>query len=303
MVRLTFVCLMMLLTAASAQTLTVGSGWPTPGLVAVRDVPLDSGRAGLGIFWRGSPGLVLHLRHTATWGPLGNLVIDADAAGTAGGSWTAALSGRAVLGPASLRLRVAGHNADGLPLLRPPDDAFLPTVLADGPVTDLGLGVTWRVARDLLVVNDASLVLGGRGTALRNRLELRMPRLVGPHELRLRVTVLQPSRPEAMQPWTSFGAGLRIDRGRSAAWGLMIQAGGTPDGRAAPGLETDVTWDDLRLALRLEPWRDDVPALELNAGWSAPLGGGSLDVSGRLSGSPAAAALQVRWELPLPALR
>ena len=84
---------------------TGGAGF----LAAIQDHPVPGGRAGLGVFWLSGPGAAVHLRYSTTWGPLGNVVADLDAALTPS-YWSVQLAGRAVLGPVSVRLRGGTWN-------------------------------------------------------------------------------------------------------------------------------------------------------------------------------------------------
>ena len=272
-------------------------------LAAVQDHPVPGGRAGLGVCWHGGPGAAVHLRYSTTWGPLGNVVADFDAAVTPS-AWSVLLAGRAVVGPVSLRLRGGTWNTGSLPRLRAQDAAFPPRFAAFGePLHAFEAGVTYRVSRDMLVLADAAFKLTGDSTELRHMLEVRMPRMVHGHELRLLSEALHRTGPRGSAEagvWSAFGIGLHLDRQRASPWTVILLLGGAE--RFAPGFRITVAEGfgpaDLRIELRAEPWRTDLSGLSLDLAASGPLSGGTVRAGVTLNGWPAEVRAAVSYSLP-----
>lgn len=266
--------------SAGSLRFTVAGG-VTPALqVSLLDFQLTNGRGSVGVHWSGTPGLAVHLRNTTTFGPLGNVVADLDAAVNANGEFTAALAGRGALGPLAIRLRLHAGNADGLPQLRPADASFARLPAARGSLLwGVQAGATWRLSRELLLTFEPAYLAGSRGGELLLPFELQLPRFVGSHDLRLRVSTMVPLTRSA-DAWSAAGAGLRIDRGRQAAWEVWLSAGGNAR-LFSPGLsfavQEQLAGGQLRAGFRLEPWRSDLSVLDLEASWTRAFGSSQLE--------------------------
>lgn len=291
----------------TAQTLrfTAGVAGAAAFQVAFLDQPTAEGRASLGLEFLPHPGLQLHLRHTTGLGPLGNIIIDVDAAGTIDGPARASLAGRASVGPVALRLRPYVTSGEPLPRLRPADQSFGPLPYSPGlPVWGVQLGASWRLNRDLMLVADPGFMFGGRGAAVLVPLELQLRALVGSHDLRLLVQTLVPlsSSPQQLTAWSAAGAGLRINRQRAAAWELWLLYGGDRESQAAGlrfNVQESVAGGTLLAGFSLEPYRSDLQPLHLQLGWHGPVDGHTLDVQFELSAPGPALSFSTSLNIPL----
>lgn len=269
---------------AAAQSVSFTAGHAGVPLLqfALKDQQLPGGRASLGVRLLPVPGLDLHLRQTTGFGPLGNVIIDVDAAGSIAGPALFTVAGRASLGPVALRLRPFISSGQELTRLRSADPGFQALPYSSGPpVWGVQLGASWRLSRDLMLVADPALVFGARGSALQLPLEVQLRAFAGPHDLRLLVTGLIPftSSEQELTAWSAAGAGLRINRQRAAAWELWLFYGGNGVSQS-PGIgfsiQEAVGGGTLLAGLRLEPYRSDLRPLQLHASWDGELDG--LDV-------------------------
>lgn len=291
--------------AAGSLDFTVAGGQGPLARVAVSDMPLTDGRGSLGLHWAGAPGLTVHLRRTTTFGPLGNVILDIDAGVDTAGRFTAALAGRGALGPVAVRLRLHAANSDSLPAARAQDSSFAPRPPGrESLLWGVQAGATWRLSRELQLVFEPAWLAGSRGGELLLPVELQLPRRVGDHDLRLRVSTMIPlaRTPESAGAWSSAGAGLRVDRGRRAAWEIWLLAGGN-DRFFSPGLsfavQEPLAGGDLRASFRLEPWRSDLSVLDVSASWSRPFGAMRLD-SFLLLGLPGTRlSAGLAWAIPI----
>lgn len=292
---------------AAAQSLRLDLGGGPAGaelLLGFTDQPVAGGRFGAAIHFRGVPGMALSFRNTTTWGPVGNLIIDLDASLAPYGAAFSA-QGRGVIGNVSLRTRASWLHGETPPRLRDADAAFPPPPRAGGSwLAAFEAGATYRVSRDLLVLADLAWLWAQDGTGLRGGVEMRMPRLVGGHELRLAVETLAAfGAGGSLADWVSLGAGLHIDRQRAAPWTVWFLLGGGEDG-FSPGFRLAVSErtgrGNLQAELRLEPWRSDVPPLVLAATWSVPLAGGAtLAAVVEAAAAPAELRAVLRYAMPL----
>lgn len=298
---------MVCLSPALAQSLQLTfSAAAEPSLaLALLDQRTEAGRASLAVQFLPRPGLALHLRHTTGLGPLGNVIIDADAAGLTAGPAAAALSARAAVGPLALRLRGFVHSADDLLLLRPRDQAFpLLPVSRGHTVWGFQLGADWRLSRDLLLSADPGLILGGRGAALSLPLQLQLRGLPAPHDLRLLVETMLPlmDARQELRAWSAAGAGLRVNRQRAAAWELWLLYGGNGQ-LQAPGLrfavQDSLADGTVQAAVRLEPYRSDLAGLSVELGYSATVNDLDLDLLLRLQAPELTLSLTTAFRLPL----
>lgn len=293
-------------TSAQAGSLVFSVGGSQPYLagIALTDFALPAGRASLGIWWQRSPGLSVHLRNTTQFGPLGNVIIDADGSVATDGRYLLRLSARGSLGPVAVRLRGWAADSDDLPAVRPPDSNFgQPAPLRGRPALGVQAGASWRVSRALTVSVDPSLDLrAGSGTLLLP-LQLQLPRIAGgPHELILNVTTLVPFGPAAPAVWSAAGAGLRIDRGRAAAWQLLLQLGGNADW-FSPGLsftvQDDLAGGTVQASLQLEPWRQEATQLDLQAAWNGTVHGLGVEIGFHMRAPAALLTAGVSVSVPL----
>lgn len=290
--------------AGQSVRLALSHGTGTAAGLALLDFPVTGGRGSLGISYRGAPGLSLHLRNTTTFGPLGNVIVDLDTAFFADGRGRATLAGRGTLGPAAVRLRLhAANTADLQPLRQEGSFAELPGT-EGSLVWGVQAGATWRLSRELLLVAEPAWFTDPSGSALLLPVEIQLPGMIGSHDLRLRVAALLAlNEPAALtENWSSAGAGLRVDRGRQAAWEVWLLLGGNSR-IISPGLSFSVQEElaegTLRTSFRLEPWRSDLPVLALQATWTRPVGRSTFEASfsAGLPGSHLLAGLA--WSLPL----
>lgn len=305
--RLLVLLLALLMTSAHAQSTRL-TAVHAAGTFQVRfallDMRIAGGRASLGVHYGTAPGLALHLRNTTTFGPLGNVIVDLDAAGTIGVGAAASLAARATAGPFALRLRLHAANSDHEPQLREPDRSLQPMPIAEGAFTwGVQLGATWRASRELQLLFDPSIVGKGGGLAVVLPLEVQLQRFVADHDLRLRVsTLVSLSGAAGPVPWSSAGVGLHIDRGRAAAWDAWLLLGGTAE-RISPGLSFDVldavAGGQLRAGVVIETWRSEVDQLRLGIGWTGEVQDMVLDVYARASAPTARieAGASLSWPL------
>ena len=305
--------LLILLTAvllaqpAGAQSLRFSVAGPTAftGQLALVDFPLTNGRGSVGLHFASAPGLSVHLRNTTTFGPLGNVIVDLDAAAAADGRFSAALAARGALGPVAVRLRLHAANTDLLPLLRSRDGSLAAIAPSrESLLWGVQAGGTWRLSRELLLVFEPAWIAGSQGGALLLPFELQLPRFRDGNDLRLRVSTMLPlGEPAAFNSaWSAAGAGLRIDRGRQAAWDVWLMLGGNA-GLLSPGLafgvQESLAGGLLRVSVRAEPWRSDLPLVDIESVWSRPFGDSVLEASLAL-GLPAPGLVTgLAWSLPL----
>ncbi len=284
--RLLLPLLLLLSQPALSQSVRLALGGGTAGHVqlALLDQRLPSGRASLGVHYRGGLGVAVHLRNTTTFGPLGNVIVDLDALAEIAAGVDLAASARATAGPFALRLRAHVATAPGLPRLRE-DDGNFPARPAAGtaPVWGVQLGATYRASRELQVLFDPSLVAVTDGLSLLLPLELQLQRFLGDQDLRLQVSTLVPLTRAGggTVAWSAAGAGIRIDRGRAAAWNAWLLVGGnsrflSPGFRL--GIQDALAGGQLRASLWLEPWRSDLEPLRLRVQWDGPVSGVELAV-------------------------
>lgn len=294
-------------TATTAQAgslvFSVGGSRPYAASLALTDFAVPAGRASLGIWWQQTPGLSVHLRSTTQFGPLGNAIIDADGSLAVDGRYVVQLSARGSLGPVALRLRTWAADSDDLPAVRTADSNFAsPSPLQGTPAVGVQLGASWRVSRALTMSLDPSLDLrSGTGTLVLP-LQLQLPRIGGgPHELILSVSTRVPFGPHAPSAWSAAGAGLRIDRGRAAAWQLLLEVGGTDDW-FGPGLsftvQDTVAGGTLLAGLQLVPWHQEA-ALDLSATWNGTVHGVGTEFGFRMRAPAALLSAGVSVSVPL----
>lgn len=273
----------LLLPQAWAQTFEVGLG----ARLATAQQPVD---AWLGVDGARVAGATLSLQLRApsaqitfgltanqAFGPLGNLIFEADAAarlrGPAGPVAQGSVGARGVIGPVALRLKLQAFGADAA--------AFSPLALASaerpnlgGPAAAVQLGVTGRLSRNLILEAGPELYLTGAGVALRVDAALRLLRAVGDNELRLLLHAY--GAPGLGSGAVAAGAGVVFPRGRQpdisvAALVGVSPAGLLPGASVSLGQRLDTVSLDLQFAA--EPYRLDVAPLRLQATVGLPLHG------------------------------
>lgn len=267
--------LLLLLPAAAARSLHLtGSSAGGPSFsVALLEQRTELGRLSFGARLAADPAAAIQLQTTTGFGPLGNVTIDAAAAASLRGRFSASAAGRGSLGPLALRLRLSALKGDLPPLLSSAADSVFPQLPAAGDTLTWGvqLGATYRLSREVLAVTDPQLLLSGRDRLLLLPLELQFPRLIAGHDLRLAVETAVPLGAGTHAHWSAAAAGLRINRQRAAAWELWLHYGGTAYGHS-PGLSFTVqesfSAGTLQAELRLEPYRTDLAELALQLSWS-----------------------------------
>lgn len=223
------------------------------------------------------PTLGLGISTNQSFGPLGNLVVEAWGAlaphpgGGAAGELS--LAARGVIGPAAVRLGLLAFGADS--------GTFRPSQLASperpafaGPAGGLQLGLTYRADRELIFELDPELYLTGSGLALRVEGAARLLRAVGENELRFEAHAY--ATPAFASAAVAAGAAVTFPRGREPDVTVGASVGYSPNG-LWPGahvtLGQRVGSVRLEVDAALEPYRLDVPALRLAAGARLPVGG------------------------------
>lgn len=294
--------------SAAAQTARLGlasDGATGEVRVAVLDVPRGADRLDAELRLAEGPGLSLAVRRSSAAGPLGTLVLEADAelrladplAGRAG------LRARGSFGPVAARLEGAVWSA-------PPErfDALAPlgrTPFERGQA--LGLVVDGRLDRTWLAGAEATWWRGEAGrSAWDLSASLRGRRLLS-GELDLTLG-LQARAAGSGAGRSGVGVGVVVAPRRAPeiavrAWlDAVPTAGGV---MLRPGLESEGAWSAaagrLSWAVRLRPGARERAPWSLDLAWRRPAGDGAWRVQGSLRSGGAAGdvvALGVSWERP-----
>ena len=224
-----------------------------------------------------APRLGLGLSTNQSFGPLGNLVLEAwtalashpDGGAAAEGS----VAARGVIGPVALRLALLGYGADS-GTFRPAELASAERPQFAGPAGGLQLSVTYRVNRDLILEAAPELYLTHGGLATRLDTGIRLLRLFGDNELRFDVHAY--ATPGWANGAVGVGAAVMFPRGREPDVTVGASVGYSANG-LGPGVRVSLgeRIGQVRLEFEgaFEPYRLDVPALRLTGGARLPVGG------------------------------
>lgn len=304
---------LVLLGAARAQAYRVEAGAWAAGDAAVeprlafsvRNAPVDEGRVGfrLGVALAPEPlpAFGLELRRTFSFGPVGNVLVEAAGDLDARRRYAATVGARGVAGPVALGLEASAWNA--------PESAFagLPGAGArprlDGPALGLAVGASYRAGRTLVLSGRPELLWANGGLGGRLEAELRLARVRGDDDaLALAHLYVAPGAGELAG---AVGAGYALVRRRAPTWLGSVWFGAGPAG-PWPGVrlrggERGTAGASWALELAAEPYRLDVPPLRAVASYRRPLGDGTLAVEGGAAfdpwgPEPAEAALRLAWE-------
>lgn len=302
--------------AALAQEFSVslwGSVDPSGAAAPALTLGLDGGRAGsatvdLAVTVADAAQLDFALSENRAFGPLGNVVIELDAALRTDGAAQAELTARGVVGPAALRVALAAfsHDADRFdPLAAVTGERPRFRALAAGEAGyGLRMAGSGRLNRSLVLEVDPEVYLVGGGFATRADLRLRWLRAFADNELRLLLSGYR--APQASSAHVALGAGLVLGRGRAPDWHFTLSAGLAGD-RLLPGGSVELTE---RLAnghvvsvfAAAEPYRSDLAAYRAHGTYQAGIGPGTLLVGAHAAAfgaqGGASYGLSVGYSLP-----
>lgn len=309
-VLVTAVLLAALPLTARAETLqaTLGSSLRTgaPGAQAaaslqLRDVRVQDTHVALGLTVDDAVQLDLAMRATDSFGPLGNVIGEADFAVRTDGQAQGSLGARGVLGPVALGVRLSGFTT--IPARFDPlaiAGADRPSFASGG--WGVGLDGTVRPIRSLVVEAAPELYLVDGRASWRFDGRLRWLRAIGPHELSLRL--LGYLAPGASAGDAAAGVGFTYRRRRAPALDGAVYLGFGPGG-LAPGATASLSQQLgpvlASLAVEAEPFRRDVAPyrLQLSASFAAGPGTASLLAAGAAGPAGDRAALQLRYAMPV----
>lgn len=296
--------------AGHAQTLQLGVAGAVPGSVpggggrvslGIENAAVGDTRVGLGLAFDGQAQLDFAVQAADTFGPLGNVVGDANLSIRTDRQVQGALAASGVLGPVALGLTLSGFTADPA--------RFDPLAVAGDARPDFGVG-GWGIALDASGRPTRALVLEARpqlylvagGTALRLSSRVRWLRAIGPHELSLRLQgYLEPG---ARAGDAALGVGFTYRRRRAPSLDGAVYLGDAPQG-LRPGATASLAQQlgpvEASLAIAAEPYRLDVPPYRLQLELSFDAGNGQVRVLGAAVTGPAGprGVLAVRYRLPV----
>lgn len=240
-----------------------------------------------------APSLGIGLSTNQSFGPLGNLIIEAWAAVAPhpkdGAAAEGSVAARGVIGPVAVRLALLAYGAE-VGTFRPADLASSERPRFQGPAGGLQLALTYRANRDLILEVAPELYVTGAGLALRLDAGARLLRLIGENELRVGVHTY--AAPGFTAAAVAAGAALTFPRGREPDITVGLSVGHSSNG-LWPGahLSLGERFGQVRLDLTaaFEPYRLDVAALRVTSGVTLPVAG-SLPAGSQLSLSAAVAS-------------
>jgi hypothetical protein len=240
-----------------------------------------------------APSLGLGLSTNQSFGPLGNLIIEAWAAVAphpgGGAAAEGSVAARGDVGPVPVRLALLAYGAK-VGNFRPADLASHERPDFQGPAGGLQLALTYRANRDLIFEVVPELYVTGAGLALRLDAGARLLRLFGENELRLGVHGY--AVPGFGSAAVAAGAAVTFPRGREPDITVGLWVGHSSNG-LWPGahLSLGERLGQVRLDLTaaFEPYRLDVPALRVTSGVALPMAG-SLPAGSQLSLNAAVAS-------------
>lgn len=313
------VTLALLASLAVAQTFTVelggvlgssasGSAAPAFG------VSLTGGRVGaatvdLAISYRDAAQLDFALSENRSFGPVGNVVFEFDAAVRTDSAAQAEVTARGAFGPVAMRLSLGAfsHDADRFDPLAGIADARprFRDLAGSQSGYSLRLVGSGRLNRSLVFEADPELYLVEGSFAARTGARLRWLRAFGDNELRLLAHAYSP--PSAAAGHVALGAGLVLGRGRAPDWTFAATLG-YADGRLLPGasvelIERFASGQIVSLYAAAEPYRRDIAAYRAHGSFQASWGPGSMSVrafggDGGAFATPAY-GLNVSYSLPV----
>lgn len=298
---------------ASAQTARFGVGAGHLGAGAEGDVALSvrnaaagEARAGVRIGLRVGPAaprprLGLELRRTRSFGPVGNLLLEAAGDVDAAGRYAASAGARGVAGQVAVALEAAAWNAPESAFGDLPGTGDRPRV--EGRALGLAAGVTYRVDRSLVLAARPEFLLAGGRVGARLEADVRLARLHGRDDGLALVHAYLPLG--GSEGAVALGAGYAVNRRRAPTWSGSLWLGVGPSG-VGPGVrlqggERLPGGALLELEAGLEPYRLDLPPYRAALRYRRPLGDGALVAEGGAALDPAGGAgpefaLRMAWE-------
>lgn len=263
--------------------------------VAFEGVRVEGGTVGFSVGFVGAPLLALDLSTNRTFGPIGNVVLDARGALRSDGLGEADLSVRGVAGPVAIRVTASAFGAEAQrfrPLAVASDDR--PTWTRSG--VGLGIGVTGRLGRTVVLEVEPDVHFTPVGTGWRAAVALRLLRAWQQNEIR--VVARGSLSPGTHAAEGAVGVGLVLPRGRAPDLAFATYLGASAKG-VRPGATLDVAEDlgaGARLAVRAayEPYRLDADPLRIATDLTLPAS------TFGLPSLPADARLVVSAALTLP---
>lgn len=299
-----------------AQTLSFGvagvatdvAAPPAPAgervFVAVQGARVQASRVDLGLAYdtaAGAAQLDFGVQANDSFGPLGNVIGEAQLALRTDAQAQGALSVRGVLGPLALGLRLSAFTAD--PAL------FDPLALASAQRPDFGsaglgaaLSASGRAGRSLVLEANPEVYLVSAGVAARGTARVRLLRAIGRNELSVRA--LGYLAPHASAFDAAVGVGLTLNRRRAPAIDGAVYLGWSPAG-LAPGATASLGQQLgpvlATLSLEAEPFRLDVPPYRASLGLELGVGPGRAHLNGAGAMGPGglSGSLALRYALPI----
>ncbi|MDZ7707642.1 MAG: hypothetical protein U5J97_07060 [Trueperaceae bacterium] len=303
-----------LLGATVAQTFHVAAsvGTSPEARIGVRSVPRGADELDAALIVAADPGAELTVRRSQAFGPLGTLVLEADASARFAATPAARLgaAARGVLGPVAASLRASAWGA--------PPERFLATAGSGRAPFDRGVSLALagegRLDRTWLLAGGATGWRGDGGrTALDLDVRLRGRRALGDDlDLTVRAHGRLAGRADGR---AALGAGIVVAPRRApeiaaTAW---LDAAPTADGvRVVPGLSSEGAWalgsDRLAWTAVARPGGSERSPWSLDASWRRPAWDGTVEVraGARAGGDPGtgwSVGIVYRRELAGPAWR
>lgn len=296
--------------AAHGQTLRVAVGGALDatspaGQAARASVGIDGAAVGdtrvsLALSYDGAAQLDLGLQANDTFGPLGNVIGEADLAIRTDGPAQGSLRARGVLGPVALGVTLSAFSSDPA--------RFDPLAVASDTRPRFG-AAGWGVALDasgrldrawIAEAHPALYLVQGQAAWVANA-RLRWLRAIGPHELSLRLTGYL--APGGSAGDGALGVGFSYRRRGAPALDGALYLGVGPDG-LRPGATASLGQPfgplDATLALAVEPYRLDRSPYRARLDLTAPLGDGRLGLSAAATAGPAGPRGVLRLDYAVP---
>jgi hypothetical protein len=308
-VLLLIACLALPTAVARSWTVALGTDTAGPGgglspraRAALHDLRRGDDTFEIGVGWvEGGPSAAAGWRRTAAAGPLGTLVLEAQA-GLEGDGAAVAVTARGALGPVALRVEVAGGSrapapwtvAARAPLVAPPTADLAALAGPGGGVRlDMMLAAVWRIDRQWTVEFVPRAHASASGWAGAGALSLRRAGIAPDVDLSGRVDLAagQLAR-HAVAGLTLHHAPRRAPESRLTLWwgGDAVATG--------PGLELAWVVRDagaqLSLAAGLGPRWSERPQVYLATALQRPWGDGTAHLGGRWA-EGRGAALELAW--------
>ncbi len=294
------------LAAAQRAAVAVSAGDRPELRLEVRELPRGDDRLEASLVLARDPGLDLRVARSSAAGPLGTLVLEAEAGLrlASGAAGRARLTVRGVLGPVAARLEASAWGAPAERFAPDRDPGEAPYAAG----TALALSADGRLDRTWLAGGEVVWTLGEDGRSawdLAGRLRGR--RLLG-READLTVAT-EARLADAAAGRAAAGVGLVLAPRRAPEIAIEAWLDAVPsEGGVAlrPGLETRGAWRDptgrLAWRVRARPGARDRAPWSLEASWRGSSDDGDWTVrAAARAGGPAGAgaSLGIAWELPL----